>query len=263
MSYTFKDDEGLKGRFVNIFQGDLDIFANYPNSQLLITEEVTLKVNNTYTPLLGEINGSNLLNLLSIGTEKSTIFIPSQHQAQTMSIWKQTDPLKFDFTVELKMLNSGRNDVLKPVFELLSRITPAKSNREFLGMSGWLIPPGPDITTILNKSGIKGGEVKDGVPSNRDKARGIFSIKIGKFLTIKDVVIVNAVPTFSKELDEDYCPVACSIAIEAQTVEVATVEMIQKILQFIPAGIPDVVSGADLDKENPKLRMGLNPNSRL
>jgi len=202
---------------------------------LIYTDETTIQVSSQYGNLIN-IKGSNLLTLLSGATNG---VIPSaQFGLQGLQVWESTEPLEFSLSVELHMKNSGTDDVLIPALALSKVALPSyKGGDSKKGMM--LIPPGPDLKDVLSLVGASIG-VDALFSGGREKKEakdggGMLSVKIGKFITIPNVLITKAEPTFSKLLDEDGAPVSCKIQLSFKTMEVATTYMIEQLINsFTP-----------------------------
>ncbi|MGD9678178.1 MAG: hypothetical protein AB7V16_07415 [Vulcanibacillus sp.] len=200
---------------------------------LIFTDEVTLQLTSKYGNLI-QVKGSNLLTLLSGATNG---IVPSgQFGIQGLQIWEETDPIEFTLSVELHMKTSGFSDVVVPALALSKICLPSyKSGDSKKGIS--LIPPGPDLRTVLNLVGSSIG-VTELFGSGKEKKSeaeggGLLTIEIGKYLTIPNVVVTKVEPTFSNILDEDYKPVSCKLSITFRTVEVATTYMISQMIKQI------------------------------
>jgi hypothetical protein len=225
-----------KYREVILSVGGKNIFSELTNSQnihLVLDEETSLEIKTSYKNII-EVKGSNLFSLLSnsftIGGTKGVI--PSgQFALQGTQIWESTDVISFSLELKLYMTTSGYNDVLRPSLELAKWAVPSKkqSKNKILGNS--LIPPGPNLADILQQLGVEVNSEKSFLGISLSDSKGVLNVQIGKHLQIDNVVITSVVPTYSAALDEDYAPVKCSLAVSFQTLEVATTDMIEGILQ--------------------------------
>lgn len=226
-----------KGREVFIFQGKENIFKNKPNFNdihLLYDDEFALRVSSEYASLVST-KSSNLLSLLSGSIEIFGKSLPSgQFALQGFKIWESTSPLSISIDVTLNMVTSGKLDVVDPTLFLIGLTVPSKTERKD-GKEGWgLVPPGPNLSDILSTAGLKMEEVsKNNIVDIKD-GRGLFTLQVGEYLSIPDMVITKAEPTFSKELDEDYTPISCKLSLDFETVEVVTTDMLAKMINALP-----------------------------
>ena len=203
---------------------------------LYMVDEVSLKFSSSYGNIW-DATPNNLMNLLS-----STFNFPSgQFNVQGMQIWNKTEPLEFSFTAKLIMLeNGGYEDVVKPALRLSQLCLPKTStlfktntnNNESNAIKKYmnittLIPPGPNLATILEKSGLSNDTSLSNWAS--EVSTGTFNVDYG-WLHITDAIIKNVTPTFSKVLDEDGFPTSATIDIEVSTCAIPTVEMVQSII---------------------------------
>jgi len=229
-----------------IMSGDKNILSDFTNTHLIIDDGISLDFKNNYTKLM-DVKASSLLNLLanSITLNDQSPF-SSQNALQGLEAWESTDVLSFSVDVTVNMVESGLIDVVNPVLLLVQATLPEKDPNKQGIWGNNLIPPGPNIAKILALTGEEnavstlqkalnivtlGGKVLN---IDVKSPSGTFDVQIGKYLTISNVVITTIQPTFSEQLDEDYCPVNCKLNISFQTVEIATKNMIRNILQLIP-----------------------------
>jgi hypothetical protein len=234
------------GREIIISSNNSNIFNRLPNVQdihLIIDSGVSFSIKNNYTHIL-ETKSSALLNLLSNSLSVNGVAPPTgQFSLQGIEIWESTENLSFTIEASLHMVNSGRDDVLVPSLILTQSTLPGK-NEKASGIWGFsLIPPGPNVEKILQLSGASSQSIQESVKLlsigdiftiSTEAATGTYDVEIGNYLTIPDVIITSVEPTYSSQLDEDLCPISCTLSINFQTVEVANKSMIQRILKSIP-----------------------------
>ena len=234
-----------KERKVVLKLGESDLFEELKKDMprlktpvdLIFDDDVTLQFSSKYGNLIN-IKGSNLLTLLSGATNG---LIPSgQFGIQGLQIWEETEPLDFQLTVELHMKKSGIDDVVLPALALSKVCLPSyKGGDNQKGMA--LIPPGPDLMDVLKLVGSSIGLDKLFSSGREKKASsqggGILTVEIGRYLTIPNVIITKAEPTFSKTLDTDYAPVSCKMTISFRTTEVATTYMVSRLIDRLPTPV--------------------------
>lgn len=206
------------------------------NVPLFFDDEYSLKVNSKFGSIW-DAEPNNLLSLLSSSANSVNKVLPSgQFAMQGTQIWQSTDPLSFSLSASLYMIDSGLEDVIKPSLALMQLCLPTKaemSNDINIGKVNikltTLIPPGPNLQSILNLSGISNSETGDSFFKNG--SRGTYTVKINNYMVIPNVIITSVQPTFSKSYDEDGYPVKADIDFEMTTMEVATTDMITNILK--------------------------------
>ena len=228
-----------EGREVKILLGTSNVFEELMKSsngkltripKLVYTDSTALSISSTYKNLV-EAQGSTLLTLLSGATNG---MIPSgQFALQGLQIWESTDVMEFSLTVSLYMVDDAKQDVVIPAISLSKICVPTYArNKE--GSQGWgLIPPGPNIVTILNLVGADAVASKFSSEDNRNMANtgSLLSVQIGNYLRIDRVVMTKVEPTFSEILDENYIPTSCTLDITFRTVEVVTTDMLQQFIE--------------------------------
>ncbi len=206
--------------------------------KLYFTDELVLRFNSTFEDLI-QVKSSTLLNLLSGWTNG---VIPSgQFAVQGLQVWKETDPLEFSLSVELHMVDSGREDVVKPALALSKLCLPSYGP----GVNGkqgfFLVPPGPHMGTII--SGLTSGSFtgqqvygQESTGKSIGQGGGILTVKIGEYISLPAVVVTKSEPTFSNILDEEFMPVSCKIEMTFRTIEVASRLMITQIIKALGGG---------------------------
>lgn len=229
-----------KGREVKFYSSDnKDLLEAYTNTHLLLTNDIEIRTVNTYGSILGEVEPNNLLNILASSFTFANFSIPAQNSLQSIAIWQKTDPLTMSLEVSVPMVNSGRRDVVEPMYQLIGYTLPSKVD-DNKGIKGSLIPPGPNLAAILDTVGLSSEKVGGAITAASFniikvmKSKGVIKIKVGEYLTLPDCVITGITPTFSKELDEDYFPISCTATIDIQTVEVATEQMFLSMINSLP-----------------------------
>lgn len=217
------------GRRVYIKQGTEDVLKGYPNCFLIFEDDFKLSVDSDYKDIL-ETKGSSLLTLASGSFELFGGAVPSgQFALQGMQIWEKTEPISFNIDVSINSINSGLEDIIKPVRDLMSLTAPDKSEVGLLGQT--LIPPGPNLASILALAGLSDNaaakKLNDAITIKAGK--GVFNILVGKYAVINNVVITKVEPVFSSVIDVEGYPTSCKLSIEFKTVEVATSNMLNSI----------------------------------
>lgn len=225
----------LEGREIVLKLGATNVFnalklKDASKIHLMYDEGTSLAFSSEYENLV-ELGGNKFLNIVSASTNG---FIPSsQFASQGFQVWKETNVLEFSLTASLHMYDSGLNQVVKPALALSKLCLPSKSNEQNKIWGQSLVPPGPNIQVLLSTIGIEVGKEDATDYSVEGVIRDPLSISIGKFLTIDNVIITKIEPSFSEVLDEDYMPVSCDLSIDFRTTEVATTNMVDKILSYI------------------------------
>lgn len=220
---------------------------------LIMDDDFSIKANSKYGPLW-EAQSSNLLNLLS-----SSAGLPSgQFALQGAQIWQSTDPITINVTASLFMNTDPYDDVVVPTMNLMAECLPRISSptdrtlagvleglsEKYIGIQlKSLIPPGPNLQTLMSLASTGSGEGLFGsVGEGESKySRGLYTITLG-FVKMPNMIITSVEPTFSKEVaphghtvtigsktttNNEYYPISASISFEFCSMEVATLEMLQ------------------------------------
>lgn len=235
----FQLNDGRKipeNRVVRIYGASTNENEDILGVPMFFNGELSLKASSKFGSLW-DAEGCNLLTLLS-GSTNGAIPV-GQFAMQGTQIWQSTEPLRFDMDVTIQMLSSGLNDVVKPTLALMSMCLPTKSKAlEFkLGSANLklqtLIPPGPNLQSIIKNSGfIEGGGQMFNDWLNQG-SRGVYTVKIGKNITIPKVIVTEVTPTFSKWNDEYGHPISADISIGFSTMEIATTDMIANLYEQV------------------------------
>ena len=215
------------------------------NTPLILDDEFSIKVNSKYGQLW-ESSPNNLMTLLS-----NSFNIPSgQFALQGAQIWQSTDPISISFNVSLEMDFDPYLDVVEPALILMQTCIPTYANGSEGGVLGktetmiekhfnlklkTLIPPGPNIQSLVQIMSSDKNNIVSKLISKRNGAKGLYTVKIG-FATFNNVIITSVEPTFSKEYSlstskQKKFPVSANLSIEMSTMEVATTNM---ILDLVP-----------------------------
>lgn len=228
------------------FSGVLDISGIPSNKLVRITEggnAVATTPKNVEVPLLyddtlsvkasssfggiGDPQGNNFLTLLSGCTGGA---VPSgQFALQSVQVWQSTDPIVLDFKVKLEMLSSGKDEVVIPSLKLMKLCLPSISENSIGSALGLLVPPGPNLDTMLQ---LSGSSTLEGISDylNFRNSGSLVEITVGKF-TFSNCIVTEVTPEFSNMADEDGYPISAELNIEAQTAMIATKGMIDSLVK--------------------------------
>jgi hypothetical protein len=153
----------------------------------------------------------------------------SQFKQMGFQIWRGTEPIQLQFSLEFHATYNARIEVVRPIERLVEIVLPGD------GLAGNLIPPGPSILEAIsgtNASNTPGSpnvqdpnyeESNNGTLAGADSYVNIF---VGgmKFL---GCIVKQAEPTFSKYVDETNCPIYGRVAVTAITMYTATKEAVR------------------------------------
>lgn len=155
----------------------------------------------------------------------------SQFKQMGFQIWKGTDPIQLQFSLEFHYTYSALAEVVIPIRELCKLPLPGE------GIAGNLIPPGPSVLEAI--SGTKASNVppKGEAPppdaidekATKQSADTYVNIRVGNMLFM-GCIVTSAEPTFSKYVDEDDAPIYGRVAITAITMYSATKESLDRFM---------------------------------
>lgn len=188
------------------------------NTQFVLDDEFSFDTSSNYGCPIPS-GGNDLLTLLSGVNSK----IPSgQFTIQSAQIWQSTSPLDIDISVQLFMKNNARTDVVQPISILQQFVVPNKAGENI----GMLIPPGPNLSSILNASGKVGKAMTKFF--NLGPSKGMTSIHIGKFY-FHSVMLKKVNPTYSSVVDESGFPISAKISLQFTTLVVPTKDYVATV----------------------------------
>lgn len=226
-----------RGRKLKITQNGNDIISQ----TLYIDGEFDLKTSSNFNSLW-KASSNSLLNIVSSSFSFGGKSLPSgQFAMQGVQVWESTEPLEFTIPAHLYMNDDAFTDVVAPAMALVNLSLPTKS-KSIIGKDGkinigtytinltTLIPPGPNIEAILQANGSATDDKKFGSLESV-KSKGVFTVKIADYVTIPNVIIKGVDAQFSKTLDEKGYPIECELSFEFRTLEIATTDMLDNILE--------------------------------
>jgi hypothetical protein len=207
---------------------------------MILEEDVTLNLESNFEPYTQGFD-SKIVNAL--GSASRDIFgwgFSGSFEATGFQVWKSTAPislnLPFTFHVGIAGLNDAYLEVYRPMIELCKLPLPTAS------LLGNMIPPGPSPVALLNgRSGTQFGN--------------ILSLRIANILSISNVVVKRAEPTWSNEFDNKGYPIWGKVSLEIESVLSASVQLID----FANA---EAISKAAAEVSNDYLDAGSNTDAK-
>lgn len=190
---------------------------------MLLESDVSISMSSSFSSVSGGRGGSSspqLLTLLSgvmrdSGLNRSAGWVGGQWKQLGFQTWSGTQPLTTTITINLYMEEDAKKEVLEPAMALARLCLPSEVS------GGALVPPGPSIISALEGS----IETEDSIESGR-----IIHCYIGNFV-MRNVIILKAEPTFSREIDDRGFPIAAKVDISISTIFSATTQMLDDILE--------------------------------
>ena len=191
-----------------------------------LLEDYTLALSSEFGQLV-DTGGSTAFDVLG-GAMKSLsgnrFGFSSQFKQMGFQIWKGTNPVQFQFSVEFHYTYNAREEVVIPMRRLCELPLPGE------GLAGNLIPPGPSVieaisgTKTTNTPMASSAAVVEGVEES--SLDSYVNINIGG-MRFMGCIVTSAEPTYSKFVDENNCPIYGRVAITAITMYSATKEALR------------------------------------
>lgn len=182
---------------------------------LILEEELTINLESQYAQLY---QGSDSSIISAVGSTLRAMFgahFSGQHEGMGFQVWKSTSPLSlnlpFTFHVGMAGKYNAKEEVYKPMLALMKLPLPEA------GAAGFLAPPGPTLASIAQEN----GPAKTNLFVDQ-----VLSLKIAKILSISNVIVKRAEPTWANEFDESGYPIWGKISLEIESVLTATVNLL-------------------------------------
>lgn len=185
------------------------------NIPMVLEEPVTLSLSSEFSPIWGGSDNKwrDVLSgaLAGAGFESIGGLVGGKHKVFGMQTWKGTDPLSMGITVSFYADKTNFNpyeQVYRPIMILAQIPLPGELD------SGFMTPPGPSVLDVFEKS----------------KNPDLYSLQIGSILYLPRIIIKKAEPTFSTETDTDGYPIWGKVALDVQSLQIATKNLLQNNL---------------------------------
>lgn len=203
------------GQRVRIRVNDGETTSEISDVPYLINSEVSLRIATSYGPLTGITPNPSVTALLGSVQFFRDKGFTGAFKLQGFQVWQETKPLEFSLPLELRMVTDGKADVVDPANALIEKTVPTAPQ------GSGLVPPGPSLVRALNLSD------EDANSLGLSRGDSFLSLVIGNYTYLPRCMVTEAVPTYSKELDENGYPIWCKLDTTFITSEVVTREMIQ------------------------------------
>jgi len=160
-----------------------------------LPESFAFGVNANYEPRLP----NSITDVAGQKFGAASIFLPVNRVLQEFShqVWQSSSPIEFSLPLLFDAKKDARVDVLNPIKTLMMMALPFKKTPEDI----LLEPPGP---TLL------------------DPNRGRISLRIGNFLYIHSVLLVDVNPTWDTRMNKAGVPISASCDVTLRTVNTPT-----------------------------------------
>jgi hypothetical protein len=196
-----------------------------------LLEDYTISLNSEFGQLVdsGANDAFTVLGGALKSLTSSKFGFSSQFKQMGFKIWKGTQPIQLQFSLEFHYTYDAHAEVIVPVKRLCKLPLPGE------GLGGNLIPPGPSVLEAI--AGTNASNVPPGsdIPANqspdvdeegtKSTADTYVNIRVGSMLFM-GCIVQSAEPTFSKYVDEDNVPIYARVAVVASTMYSATKESI-------------------------------------
>jgi len=153
----------------------------------------------------------------------------SQFKQMGFQIWKGTEPIQLQFSLEFHYTYDAHAEVVVPIRNLSKLPLPGD------GPFGNLIPPGPSVLEAISGTNASNVPPNGESPppaeidqeSTKRTADTYVNIRVGNMLFM-GCIVKSAEPTFSKYVDEGNSPIYGRVAITAITMYTATKESLDR-----------------------------------
>jgi hypothetical protein len=218
---------------ITIPAGSKVVITNHEGEYLAggaLLEDYTISLNSEFGQLVD--SGANDAFTVLGGALKSLsggrFGFSSQFKQMGFQIWRGTEPITLQFSLEFHYTYNARIEVVHPIERLVETVLPG------VGLAGNLIPPGPSIleaisgTRASNTPTSSNAEDPNYEELNNEitGADTYVNISVGG-MQFLGCIIKQAEPTFSKYVDETNCPIYGRVAITAITMYTATKESVR------------------------------------
>lgn len=205
-----------RGKKLSLMRGGTSVTGGIP---MILEEDITLSLSSSFGKLV-DVNNNPWVTALGMeaGRLMGTGF-SGQVKQFGFQVWESTDPLSFQPTVTFHMGINNQWDAYREVYEPAMRLAglPLPAEGASAGSITNLQPPGPPASSLFQ-------ELDDQGYGGRYQP---ISMQIARILYVNMVIVKKAEPTFSSEVDESGNPMWAKVSLDIQSVNTATVEMIQ------------------------------------
>ena len=151
----------------------------------------------------------------------------SQFKQMGFQIWKGTEPIQLQFSLEFYYTYNAQIEVVAPIGRLCKLPLPGD------GLAGNLIPPGPSVLEAISGTRASNMPPSGEAPpppeideeGTKKSADTYVNIRVGNMLFM-GCIVKSVEPTFSHFVDEGNSPIYGRVAITAVTMYTATKESI-------------------------------------
>ena len=199
-----------------------------------LLEDYTVSLNSEFGQLI-DTGGSDAFTVLG-GALKSLsggrYGFSSQFKQMGFQIWKGTEPIQLQFSLEFHYTYDAHAEVVVPIRNLCKLPLPGD------GPLGNLIPPGPSVLEAISGTSETNTPPSGEAPpaeeidqeSTRQTADTYVNITVGN-MRFMGCIVKSAEPTFSKYVDENNHPIYGRVAITAITMYSGTKESLDRIMR--------------------------------
>ena len=199
-----------------------------------LLEDFTISLNSEFGQLLdsGSSNSATVLGGVLKSLSNGRFGFSGTFKHMGFQIWKGTDPIQLQFSLEFHYTYSGYEEVVAPIRRLCKIPLPGE------GIGGNLIPPGPSVLEAIGGPSSSNVSPSGDAPAPEDideegtrkSADTYVNISVGG-MDFEGCILKQAEPTFSKYVDEEDHPIYGRVAITAITMYTATKENIDFIMR--------------------------------
>jgi hypothetical protein len=217
---------------ITIPRGSRVVITNHEGEFLAggaLLEDYTISLNSDFGQLV-DSGGNDAFTVLGGALKSlsgSRFGFSSQFKQMGFQIWKGTNPIQIQFSLEFHYTYNAHTEVVIPIRRLCRLPLPGD------GLAGNLIPPGPSVLEAIAGTKVSNMPPSSDTPPNQDPevdeegtkstADTYVNVCVGNMLFM-GCIVTSAEPTFSKYVDENDAPIYGRVALTIITMYSATKE---------------------------------------
>ena len=194
-----------------------------------LLEDYTISLNSEFGTLVdsGDSTAFTVLGGALKSMSGGRLGFSSQFKQMGFQIWKWTEPIQLQFSLEFHYEYNAHIEVVAPMGRLCKLPLPGD------GPLGNLVPPGPSVLEAISGTSASNVPPSGEAPpppeideeGTKKSADTYVNIRVGN-MTFMGCIVKSVEPTFSHYVDEGNSPIYGRVAITAITMYTATKESI-------------------------------------
>jgi hypothetical protein len=209
------------------------LITNHEGSPLAggaLLEDYTISLNSEFGQLIdsGDSTAFTVLGGALKSLSGNRFGFSSQFKQMGFQIWKGTQPIQLQFSLEFHYTYDAHEEVVVPIRRLCRLPLPGDD-----GAAGTLKPPGPSVLEAITGTKASNTPPSSDTQANpepeidaegtQSTADTYVNVQVGNMLFM-GCIVTSAEPTFSKYVDENDSPIYGRVALNIITMYSATKE---------------------------------------